>query len=59
MIFPPAQQPKRPNERLALDRTVVARSGELFRGAREILIRHEGQDYRLRITQQNKLILTK
>jgi len=32
---------------------------ELFRGASELVIRHDGQDYRLRITRQNKLILTK
>lgn len=31
----------------------------LFRGQREVFIRHDGQDYRLRITSQNKLILTK
>lgn len=34
-------------------------SGSLFQGAREIVIRHDGQDYRLRVTSQNKLILTK
>lgn len=31
----------------------------LFEGAQEIIIEHAGQDYRLRITRQNKLILTK
>ncbi len=31
----------------------------LFQGAREIRIRHAGQEYRLRITQHDKLILTK
>lgn len=34
-------------------------SRDLFAGQREVLIQHEGQLYRLRITQQNKLILTK
>lgn len=34
-------------------------SGELFKGVQEIVIHHEGQEYRLRITRQNKLILTK
>lgn len=34
-------------------------SGTLFLGRQEIVIRHEGQDYRLRVTRQNKLILTK
>jgi hemin uptake protein HemP len=31
----------------------------LFRGAREIVIVHRGQEYRLRITRGDKLILTK
>ena len=31
----------------------------LFQGRQEIVIRHDGQDYRLRVTRQNKLILTK
>jgi len=33
-------------------------SGELFGGAREIVIEHGGRLYRLRITQNDKLILT-
>ncbi len=32
---------------------------DLFKGAKELLIRHNGADYRLRITAANKLILTK
>jgi hemin uptake protein HemP len=32
---------------------------ELFRGQREILIEHAGHAYHLRITRQDKLILTK
>ncbi|MEJ2611926.1 MAG: hemin uptake protein HemP [Candidatus Thiodiazotropha sp.] len=32
---------------------------ELFQGRQELLIQHAGQLYRLRITRQNKLILTK
>lgn len=35
------------------------KSEELIGPAREILIRHAGSDYRLRITRQGKLILTK
>ena len=31
----------------------------LFRGHGEIVILHDGQEYRLRITKANKLILTK
>ena len=34
-------------------------SRELFIGTREIIIDHGGELYRLRLTQQNKLILTK
>ena len=34
-------------------------SSHLFQGKPEILIRHDDQEYRLRITKQNKLILTK
>lgn len=33
-------------------------SRELFAGAREILIDHDGRTYRMRITQLGKLILT-
>jgi hemin uptake protein HemP len=34
-------------------------SGDLLRGSREVLIRHGEQEYRLRHTQNDKLILTK
>ena len=34
-------------------------SGELMAGNREIVILHDGQEYRLRITNAGKLILTK
>lgn len=34
-------------------------SAELFRFSRELLITHGGETYRLRLTSQNKLILTK
>lgn len=34
-------------------------SRELFVGTREIMIAHGGDVYRLRLTAQNKLILTK
>ena len=32
---------------------------ELLEGAREAILEHSGQDYRLRITANGKLILTK
>jgi hemin uptake protein HemP len=34
-------------------------SASLFHGRREIVIVHHGQEYRLRITKADKLILTK
>ena len=34
-------------------------SSELFRGRREIVIVHRGQEYHLRVTKSDKLILTK
>ena len=39
------------------DRQVA--SAALFQGRREIIIVHHGQEYRLRITRADKLILTK
>jgi hemin uptake protein HemP len=35
------------------------RSSELFGIAREVVIEHAGEEYRLRLTRQGKLILTK
>ena len=37
-------------------RVIVA---ELLQGGREAILEHDGQDYRLRITANGKLILTK
>lgn len=37
----------------------VVASEALFEGAREIIIRHGGEDYRLRLTRVGKLILNK
>ena len=37
----------------------VLRSEELFGAAREIRIRHNGQEYRLQVTRNGKLILIK
>jgi len=34
-------------------------SEALFAGERELVIKHSGEDYRLRLTNQGKLILTK
>jgi hemin uptake protein HemP len=37
----------------------VVDSSVLLQGGRELLIRHNGDHYRLRLTQAGKLILTK
>ncbi|HEU4663133.1 MAG TPA: hemin uptake protein HemP [Dokdonella sp.] len=34
-------------------------SGKLLEGGRELVIDHAGQEYRLRLTRNDKLILTK
>ncbi len=50
---------------LGREASAAARAGvriastELFRGRREIVIVHRGQEYRLHITKADKLILTK
>lgn len=50
-----------PDESSALNNAPEGRydSRDLFRGRQEILIEHAGHAYRLRITRQDKLILTK
>lgn len=35
------------------------RSEDLFRGTHELIIEHQGQEYRLRLTRNDKLILNK
>jgi hemin uptake protein HemP len=37
----------------------VVSSADLLDGSREIIIRHVGEDYRLRLTRAGKLILNK
>ncbi|MHC2103722.1 hemin uptake protein HemP [Methylobacterium sp. CM6246] len=46
-------------EALALDRDGEIAPASLLQGRRELVIRHAGQRYRLRITANDKLILTK
>jgi hemin uptake protein HemP len=41
------------------DRKLRVESTLLFQGEREVVIIHEEQEYRLRITRNGKLILTK
>ena len=52
---------------LSLDRRTVAprpaqprlKSTDLFRDTNELIIEHQGQEYRLRLTRNDKLILNK
>jgi hemin uptake protein HemP len=51
-VTPPIERPATEHER-------QVPSAVLFQGRREIVIVHHGQEYRLRITRADKLILTK
>ena len=42
-----------------IDRLSVYSSDVLFKGARELVIEHNGEFYRLKVTRQGKLILNK
>lgn len=55
---PPASSRALPAERPPAASPVVP-SSQLFGGARTVSIDHAGQRYTLRITRENKLILTK
>lgn len=56
------EKPAKPSDVPAKDDTDSHRlihSEELFAGSHEVLIEHEGQMYRLRLTRSGKLILHK
>lgn len=64
----PSRRSTRSAERAPLDRAplehtksspLVVRSEELFGSRRELIIKHGEEEYRLRITRADKLILTK
>ena len=59
MIDDPGEAPIARDAPAAARASVRIASTELFRGCREIVIVHRGQEYRLHITKANKLILTK
>ena len=50
--------PSRPTERREPGLAIVD-TAKLFEGGSEVRLVHRGQEYRLRITRQGKLILTK
>lgn len=55
--LPPAERPgAKPGRPPRRPRRMT--SAELFGGARELVIEHDGRTYQLRITQNGKLILT-
>lgn len=56
-----SKQPKSRGIPVAKDRTVnpaIVASTELLGPAKELRIRHDGREYRLRLTQNNRLLLT-
>ena len=59
MIDDPGEAPLAREAPTAARTSVRIASTELFLGRREIVIVHRGQEYRLRITKADKLILTK
>ncbi|MCU7930158.1 MAG: hemin uptake protein HemP [Candidatus Thiodiazotropha sp. (ex Codakia rugifera)] len=56
---PSDDKTKEQKESLAPLAEYIIDSQALFQQRKEILIKHNGAFYRLRITRQNKLILTK
>lgn len=48
-----------PDHNSPADSRKLIRSEELLAGSEEVLIEHEGQTYRLRVTRSGKLILHK
>ncbi|MFN3615420.1 MAG: hemin uptake protein HemP [Rubrimonas sp.] len=61
--FPPRAAEPRPPFAAAAGREPLpiaqASSADLLRGARKLMIDHEGEVYTLHLTRQNKLLLTK
>jgi hemin uptake protein HemP len=58
---PVARGARAPGEVVVVEtpRVRCVESTWLFQGGREVVIVHHGQEYRLRITKSDKLILTK
>jgi hemin uptake protein HemP len=59
MSFAADSRPLRSSSPACPRRPVAIRSAELFRNTHEVIIIHREQEYRLRITRADKLILTK
>ena len=54
---PNADKTDAKNGVITVARSITSKA--LFAGEREMVIQHAGHEYRLRLTAQNKLILTK
>lgn len=54
---PDDREPPKAPEHTPASRRISSR--ELLRGAHELVIDHRGQEYRLRLTKNDKLILNK
>ncbi len=59
MDHPIDERPDAPSERQPAVPPARVDSRQLFEGQRELIIQHQGEEYRLRITRHDKLILTK
>lgn len=59
MMIEPKTTPDSENEEPNRDPIPRILLTDLLRGSREAIILHAGQEYRLRITANNRLILTK
>nr|WP_221265757.1 hemin uptake protein HemP [Oleiagrimonas soli] len=61
MSHKPIQPSATPHAVRAVKTSAVQRvaSGRLLDGARELVIEHHGSEYHLRVTRNDKLILTK
>ncbi|KAA0700678.1 hemin uptake protein HemP [Neorhizobium sp. P12A] len=53
------KKPLQPMPPPVVQQVRTVESAEIFRGQSEIMIRHEGAVYRMKITRQGKLILNK
>lgn len=51
--------PESDHQSPASNQPLTLESGQLFAMGKEVRIRHAGEEYRLRLTSNNKLILTK
>ena len=59
METPPDHAAAAPDQNQEQTSARMVASAELFQGKKVVIIRHEGAEYRLRITKAGKLILNK